>query len=266
MRGFGILGAARASMMLALAIAGLASTSRAATKHQNPPPGKAPFLYNTTGLVNYQAAPSSVTGPALLQYQGVTGATFTPGIPIQLGQFVVPASTATNGQATTYDNTPFVIQLRAPEFDKTSSVPLLDKAFPKLGRQLSLKTVNESSLLIRGELNGTVSPTGLSQVVATVNSIQPGGLELKTQDHVTHYSFPVRFADLKLPPSWTMSATPQPSPLAAAQTFTPAPAPEPSTIAIFATALGGVVLARRRTSRRGPRPDPVDADPFRFSR
>ena len=98
MRGFGIPAAARASMALALAIAGLASTSQAATKHQNPPPGKLPFLYNTTGLVEVQATPSTVTGPAILQYQGVTGATFTPGsgIPIQLGQFVVPASAATD--------------------------------------------------------------------------------------------------------------------------------------------------------------------------
>jgi hypothetical protein len=240
-------------MALALAIAGLAPTSQAATKHQEPP-GKLPFHYDTTGLVNLQAAPTSVTGPAVLQYQGVTGATFTPGSgdPIQLGQFVVPASTNTNGQATTYDHTPFEIQVHAPEFDKTSTVPVLDKAFPKLGRKLSLKTVNESSLLIRGQLNGTVSPTGLSHVVATVNSIRPGGLEATTQDHITHYSFPVRFADLKLPPSWTMSTvTTQPSPLAASQIFppTPTPAPEPSTIALFAAILGGIALARRRASR-----------------
>ena len=78
MRGFGIPAAARASMVVGLAIAGLASTSQAAAKHQNPPPGKLPFLYNTTGLVNVQGAPNSVNGPALLQYQGVTGATFTP--------------------------------------------------------------------------------------------------------------------------------------------------------------------------------------------
>ena len=253
MRGFGTPASARASMIVALAIAGLASTSQAATKHQTPPPGKLPFLYNTTGFVNVQAAPGSVTGPTLLQYEGVTGATFTPGSanPIQLGQFVVPSSTATNGQSTTYDHTPFVIQVRAPEFDKTTTVPILDRAFPSLGRKLDLKSVNESSLLIRGQLNGTVSPTGLSQVIATVNSIRPGGLEAQTQDHVTHYSFPVRFADLKLPPSWTMSTTTQPSPLAASETFTPtpAPAPEPSTIAIFATALGVGVLARRRASR-----------------
>ena len=90
MRGFGIPASARAPMIVALAIAGLASTSQAATKHQNPPPGKLPFLYNTTGMVNVQAAPGSVTGPALLQYEGVTGATFMPGsgIPIQLGQLL----------------------------------------------------------------------------------------------------------------------------------------------------------------------------------
>jgi len=248
MRGFGIPAAARASMVLALAVA----PARAATQH-NESSVRRPFNYHTTGIVGIHAAPNSVHGPAVLQYQGVAGSTYLPGAgqPIDLGQFVVPPGTVTNGQATTYDHTPFAVQVRAPEFDKTSSVPLLDKAFPKLGNKLGLKTVTESSLLIRGQLNGTVSPAGQSDVTATINTVRPGGLEKQTQDHVTRYAFPIRFGDLTLPPSWMMSSMTPGMAAASAELLTPAPtaAPEPSTLALFGAILGGLALARRRNSR-----------------
>ncbi len=265
MRGSKLDAAARAAAV-ALAIGSVFSpiSARGATKHHvtTPPPSTASFAYNTTGAVEIQAAPASVAGPALLQFQGVTNGIYTPasGQPIQLGEFVLPASATTNGLPTTYTGTPFVVEIKAPEFDKTSQVPLLGKAFPKLGNSLHLKSVTLNSLLLRGHLDGTVSPAGQSNVVATVDSIKLGGLEAHTMDHVTRYTFPIRFGALKLPPSWAMSPTQAtntartpttaaaqmlaPSP--AAEVLSPTPTPEPSTLVVFAVALGGLALARRR--------------------
>ncbi|WP_435009004.1 PEP-CTERM sorting domain-containing protein [Tundrisphaera lichenicola] len=242
MRGFGISQAiSRAPMALALAIAGLSSTAQAATQ-QNAAAIRRPLIYNTTGVINYKAGQGTIEGPSVLQFQGVSHASYTPksGETIQLGQFVIPATAVPTGQVTTYDHTPFTIEVRAPQFDKTSTVPLLHQILPKFGSRLGTKTVTEASLLIRGELNGTVSPTGESNVIATIKALKPGGMGGSTQDHLTRYSFPIRFGDLKLPPEKTLT------PPVAAQTILPTPAPEPSTIALFTAIFGGMALARRQ--------------------
>ena len=159
---------------------------------------------------------------------------------------------------------------------------MLDRAFPSLGRSFHLKTNTVNSLLITGVLNGTVSGTGASGVAATVESVKLGGLQAHTQDHITKYTFPIRFAQLKLPPSWTIGSSVVPNtpanaalipaayqptatatppagaavPAAAAEMLAapgvllePTPTPEPSTIVIFAVALGGLAVARRRAAR-----------------
>ena len=265
MRGCGTIAAARASL-LAVAIGSLWSPGVAlsATKHSAPSP-KLPFAYNTSGVVSVGADPGSVSGPAVLQFQGVTGASFDPrtGQPINLGQFVVTPSSLATGQATSFAGTPFEVEIRAPEFNKSSSVPVLDKLLPTFGKKLSLKTVTENSLLLKGHLDGTVGANGRANVTATVDSVKLGSLHAQTQDHVTHYAFPIRYSQLKLPSSWVMAATTIPSkvpatagiaPAPAAQMFavatSPTPTPEPSTILLFATAFGGLILARRRLAAR----------------
>ncbi len=298
MRGCATVTPARASILaaaLACSLAALApAPAQAATKHAAKGPSDTSFLYNTTGGVEVQAAPGSVVGPATLTYQGVTNGTYAwaSGQPIQLGQFAVNPASVTSGAATTFNHTPFEVVVTAPEFDKTKSVPVLDRAFPSLGRSLHLKTNTVNSLLVTGYLNGPVSGTGVSGVGATINSVKLGGVQAHSQDHITKYAFPVRFDQLKLPPSWTIgssltpntpanpalipaayqpTATATPSIAAATSTTTtagtaapapaaemlaapgvllePTPTPEPSTIVIFAVALGGLAIARRRGSR-----------------
>jgi hypothetical protein len=272
MRGCGNLAAARASLaVLVVGTLWAPGVAFSATKHVAPSPKK-PFGYDTLGVVDIGADPASVNGPAILQFKGVTDATFNPKVfaPINLGQFVASPATSATGQVTTYTDTPFEVEIKTPEFNKTSSVPVLSSLFPTLGKKLDLKTLVENSLLLQGHLDGTVGPNGQANITATVDSIKLGSFDGQTTDHATHFAFPIRFSQLVLPPSWVLSTstasvttppTPTPPTTATTGTIAPAPAaemlvstpiptpiptPEPSTIVFFATALGGLVLGRRR--------------------
>jgi len=294
MRGTRVLATARASLV-AIGFASIVGSAWcpnvafSATKRTS----DTPFAYNTSGIVGIQADPASVNGPSVLQFQGVGGAMYDPagGKPISLGQFVLNPSTPTNGQATVYSGTPFEVEIQAPELDKTSSFPILGKLFPGLGKSLSLKTLNENSVLLKGTLNGTVTPGGQANVVATVNTVKLGSFDAASNDHITHYTFPIHFSQLKLPVNWVMAGSTVPTssilsmaspptigtaalpiaqpqlisglsvPTASGQVLaaplavsspaiTPTPTPEPSTIILFATAFGGLILARRRRSAR----------------
>ncbi len=168
------------------------------------------FDYNTTGIV--RAQPSTISGPNQLAFSGVTGGNYVTGSnqTIQLGQFVVnPVTTASGADAvTTYRGTPFVIQIRAPEYDKTSSVPILSKVLPDFGKAFHLKTATLNSLLIRGHLDGTVNAAGVSNVTATVDSTRLGSVGTALpKNTAVNYTFPVHYGDLKLPTSWSMNTT-----------------------------------------------------------
>ncbi len=238
------------------------------------------FEYNTTGVIQTHAAPSTLTGPSQLSFSGVSNAVYATGSnqTIQLGQFVVnPVNTPSGASSvSTYRDTPFVIQVRAPAYDKTSKVSVLDNLLPNFGRAFHLKTQTINSLLIRGHLDGTVNGSGQSSVTATVDAVKLGGVQPTSKSYATNYTFPVHYNDLKLPTSWTMNtagnalATPSPTPgtafpaasSASAQILAtpaaemlatapagPTPTPEPSTLAIFAAALGAAWSRRRATTR-----------------
>jgi hypothetical protein len=299
MRGTSVLAAARASLT-AFAFVVVGSTwcpgvALSATMRTD----ETPFSYNTSGVVGIGANPASVEGPAVLRFQGVTGASYDPafGQPISLGQFVINASIPTNGQGTIYSGTPFEVEIQVPTLNKTSTFPVLDSLFPGLGKDLSLKTVNENSVILKGTLSGTVLADGQTNVVATVDTVKLGSLDASTSDHITHYTFPIHFSQLVLPAGWvlnnamtvpTQSSLPPISgttttPTTTAQTLTaepqliapstttasssagqvlaapagisgtvetPTPTPEPSTILLFATAFGGLILVRRRRRAR----------------
>ena len=185
--------------------------ARAATKTSNPYQQVVPrtFEYNTTGVI--RAGGGTVRGPNQLSFTGIPSATYVTDSsqPIQLGQFVVTPTAAGNNAAavTTYDNTPFVIQVHAPQYDKTKSVPVLSSLLPNFGNTLHLKTATINSLLVKGHLDGTVDANGASTVTATVDSTRLGSLKGAPKSTTYNYTFPVRSTDLKLPTSWTMNTT-----------------------------------------------------------
>jgi hypothetical protein len=228
MRGTRVLATARASLAaLALVAGGVTSCPGVALSSTQHPArtDETPFAYDTSGIVGIGAAPSSVIGPAVLQFQGITGASYDPayGQPISLGQFVMNPSSSTNGTTTFYNGTPFEVQIQAPELNKTSTFPLLDQLFPSLGKSLSLKTLNENSVILKGHLDGTISPNGQASITATVDTVKLGSLDASTSDHITHYTFPIHFSQLKLPSSWVMAGSTVPTGSTLSLTSTPSP-------------------------------------------
>ena len=184
-----------------------AAATKATNKYQQIVPTS--FDYTSTGSIRNR--PATISGPAQLSFSGVPAGTYVTGSnqTIQLGQFVVtPAKTATGADAvTTYNGTPFVIQIRAPQFDKTSDVPVLSKILPNFGKTFHLKNQTIDSLLIKGHLNGTVSGSGASNVTATVDQTRLGTIDPLPKNTAVNYSFPVRYGQLKLPTSWKMNTT-----------------------------------------------------------
>ena len=269
-----------------------ATTASAATKTSNPYQQVIPktFEYNTTGTIQTKAAPHSITGPNQLSFNGVNNAVYATGSnqTIQLGQFTVnPATTASGDPATTtYHDTPFLLQVRAPAYDKSSKIPVLSSLLPSYTKQFHLKTETLNSLLIKGHLDGTVNGTGTSSVTATIDSTRLGGVNAP-KGYAINYTFPVRYADLKLPTSWTMNttgnalastttastalastgttasaamaastsaaaqilATPAAETLTADPLASPTPTPEPATILIFAAGAAGLAWSRRRQAK-----------------
>lgn len=237
MCGCGSLASARASILTLVAGSLLAPGVASAAKAPLPSPTKA-FVYDTSGVVGIGANPASVNGPAVLEFQGVTNDVFHPksGQTVELGQFVATPSTASTGQTTTYTGTPFEVQVQAPEFNKTNTVPVLASVFPSLGKQLRLKTEVENSLLLKGHLDGTIGPNGQVNVKATVDSIKLGSLDAPGTDHSTRFTFPIRYSEFKLPPGWTMLTSPLTIPTTGTATTTTSAPMVPATSTATATA------------------------------
>lgn len=204
-------------------LAALAAPARAATKAStttttavtNPYQVIVPktFEYNTLGVVRGGAHSGTIKGPAQISFDGVSDGVYATGSgqSIQLGQFVVkPATTATGADAnamTTYKDAPFIIQVHAPGYDKTSKIPVLSAALPNFSKAFHLETHTINSLLIRGHLDGTVNGVSGSSVTATVDSVKLGTLAKVSKNYATNFTFPVRSSDLRLPTSWTMNTT-----------------------------------------------------------
>jgi hypothetical protein len=123
-----------------------------------------------------------------VHFEGVSG-TFEPGEIIPLGRFVIDAPPP--GSSITFDNEPFAIALKAPDFDRP--VPAGPDTAP-------YPTTVESSVLIRGHLSGVLRD-GAPGLVATYDSVQLGGLGPYLLGHIQQFTFPIPVGDIQLPPA-----------------------------------------------------------------
>jgi hypothetical protein len=126
------------------------------------PAGAAPITYTTQGQVwPWQLGDgglSGTTGPSVISFQGVSTGTISPsGSSFSLGQLVV--SLPPEGQSTTYNHAAFTITLNT----SLSGLPV----------PASSGVVPYSSVQISGTLDGSVTSSGQSSVVAHIVSINP---------------------------------------------------------------------------------------------
>jgi hypothetical protein len=193
------------------------------------------FTYNTTGEL-LRDAPSSndVPGPAALAFEPVTGGAYDASSTLSLGRFVV---TPPSQGVTTYHDTPFFIALNAPQFGAT----VVDPAPPGTPYSQLKITENFGGFMLRGWLNGTVSSTGQSDVVATFASTHPDPLywgPVPADQRVLKDVLPVAMGDLTLPNTLDITS--------AADVVVAVSTPEPQSLAVFLVALLGIGAYGRR--------------------
>lgn len=184
-----------------------------------------PIRYTTEGV-----------GTPEFSFQGTSG-TFEPGSEISLGRFVIAAPEP--GLTTRYDNTPFTIELKTPDFDQP--VPA-DAHVP-------YPTTIESSVLIRGRVSGAITSGEPPMLGVVYDSVELGGLGPYLLGHVQKFTFPIPIADVKLPegrliliPTDTWEH-PQLRMVEVKTQITP----EPATWAAWGLVGLGALAARRRT-------------------
>jgi hypothetical protein len=176
--------------------------------------------YATAGAIDS----SGISGPNVITFNNVAGGQYTSPSGFSLGEFVVSALPADS--TTTYTNTPFSLTYLAQKVN--GGIP----------------TVNETPLVITGKLNGAVTGSGQSSVVATFDPVQPDPT-FRTGDFVNTLTVPNSF--LLVPSSTNNGRTTIQSTITSSFNPLPVPAPEPATIAVFVMA--GVGLGLRRHLR-----------------
>jgi hypothetical protein len=174
--------------------------------------------YSTSGTVNS----TGVTGTPVISFNSVQNGAFTAPSAFSMGSFqVAPLPT---GVSTTYTNTPFSITYLANQVD--GSVP----------------SVNGTPITISGVLNGTVTGGSQSDVIATFN---PASLPAFQTGNFSD-TLSVLDSPISLVPSTTNGGLTTAQAQMIVQSIVPPPAaPEPTSIAVFLTAIGGLVLRRR---------------------
>ena len=178
--------------------------------------------YNTAGAIDATAPGDGVTGANVISFVPITSANVDTTSNVPLGYFQVSSLTA--GQSTTYDNTPFSISFVPETLNGTT-------------------LTNPGTVTISGVLNGVVTGSNQSSVVATFSTPSSGSFELGS----TSSTLSIPQTSLLLVPSSAGNGE-----TTVAGVITSVATPEPSTIALFLSTVGGLGL-RKYVSRRRQR-------------
>jgi len=179
--------------------------------------------YSTLGNVDS----TGVVGTPIISFDGVKNETFTAPSAFSLGAFQVAG--LPGGSSTEYNNTPFHLTLMVNQLDGQTPVP------------------NETPIVVNGFLNGKVTGSGQSSVVATFDtSTLKDFVTGSFKDTLNVFDNP-----LSLVPSTTNDGrTTAQAQIIVSEVHNPPAIPEPTSISIFLTAIAGYGLRRRfRRSR-----------------
>lgn len=191
-----------------------------------------PYTYSTNGNILNDVGVHSIS----LETNFNTSTTTVPGV-FNLGTFTT--APLLTGESTTYQNTPFSIDLRVTPAD--ANVPYFGGYF---------SNTPAYDYQINGLLNGTIRSDGSSTLFPSITSVTGSG-------SITA-PFPAEDLNIALP---VINATP-PNGFEGVTQLTasvnvdplgnplPSPAPEPTSVAAFAAALAGWAWRRRRLAAR----------------
>lgn len=206
--------------IVATAVCGL---GLAASGLQAAPTTPATLLgYKATGTIGS----TGVTGSNVISYNSVASGAFTTPSSFSLGEFVV--APLADGQTTTYNDTPFIINYQTDKVNGSEPMGLVQP------------------IILTGRLNGTVSGPSQSDLVATFDNLPSPTISflLDPSTKMTN-TLDIIGGTQALVPSTTNGGR---TTVQGRITSSIQPVPEPATIAIFATAIVGVALRRRLRS------------------
>jgi PEP-CTERM motif len=180
-----------------------------------------PISYETHGYIwpwKYgDGASPGFSGPNVISFQGLRGGTISAGEAFPLGQFIM--SLPPEGQSTTYDNASFSIVLDTSPGNQPPPAPTGYTPY--------------SSVVMSGVLDGTITSSGESNVVAHILTIEPN-TPLSTMLGSFHPFFDLPFPLSALVVDQTLTLV-APGEAGSATTLfaTVRAVPEPSTSAMF---------------------------------
>lgn len=191
-------------------------------------PASPVLAYSTDGS---SIGTTGVSGTPVISFIHTVGAVMSPSN-LSFGKFEVAAPAS--GQTTTYTNTPFTINLTAAPMDGSTTAPVLPTS---------------PLITLTGVLNGTVSSSNQSNVVATFNPL--ASTDFTTGNYINTLGLPN--SPLNLVPSTSNGGDTTAQAALSSVYITPPPpsaVPEPSTLALFAATVIGLGFRRRLLARR----------------